>query len=349
LLRLAYLDMSGWDSVAVDAGEFVMRASYTRPLLLVLPLLLLSSTASAHFDILTPPPASKAKSGKGETPCGPALDSGVVTSVQGGHEIDLSVDETVNHGGFYRVALSLGDMNALPADNTVYDKANNVLMPSSTAMSDHADYEMTPKFPVLADHLFAHEQSAAATKYMDKVMLPNVTCDKCILQVIEFMAPHGSNGAKAGFFYHNCANLKITADPALPAFDPSAPAGGAGGSGGAGGAGGAATAGGGGGGVATSGGVPTSGGAGAAAGGTPSSSAGGGASSGGTPSAAGSPTTSAGMAPTGTAGTGTADPASGAPPDDGGCGIAPAKGGAASALAALALLFAFGRRRRGAA
>jgi len=58
------------------------------------------------------------------------------------------------------------------------------------------------------------------------------------------------------------------------------------------------------------------------------------------------------MAPTGTAGTGTAGtgtpPANGAAPDDGGCGIAPGKSGAASALAALGLLFALGRRRRGA-
>jgi hypothetical protein len=327
-----------------------MRASNTRIFKLTAACLLLSATASAHFTIIEPPPASTAKDGKGDAPCGPGMNSNVVTAVEGGHEIDLVVDETVNHGGFYRVALALADASELPPDNTVYDSKGNVLPPAGPGNSDHADYETTPKFPVLADHLFAHEQSAAAAKYMGKVMLPNVNCDKCILQVIEFMAPHGSNGPKAGYFYHNCANLKITADPALPTFDPNGGVtGGTGGAGGSGGSGGAATAGagtGGGSGASAAGAGGSNGGAaGSPMAGTGSAlggAAAGGVSAGGAPSGAGSPGTAG--AATGAAGTATTTPNSNGD-DDGGCGIARGRRGAPSAWAALGLVLALGRRR----
>jgi len=327
-----------------------MRASYTRIFNLAAAGLLLSATASAHFTIIEPPPASTAKDGKGDAPCGPSMSSNVVTAVQGGHEIDLVVDETLNHGGFYRVALALEDASELPPDNTVYDSMGNVLPPAGPGNSDHADYETTPKFPVLADHLFAHEQSAAAAKYMGKVMLPNVNCDKCILQVIEFMAPHRSNGPNAGYFYHNCANLKITADPALPTFDPSGGAGGAGGAGGTGGTGGtggAATAGasaGGGSGASMAGAGGSSGGAaGSPMAGTGSAIGGvaaGGVSAGGAPSGAGSPSTAG--AATGAAGTAMTTPTSNG---NGGCGFARGRRSATSAWAALGLVLALGRRR----
>jgi MYXO-CTERM domain-containing protein len=315
--------------------------SQTRAVLVAFPLLLVSGTASAHFTILQPPPASTTKDGKGDPPCGPTMDSGVVTAVQGGHEIDLVVDETINHPGFYRVALALNDLSELPVDNTVYDKGGKVLPPAGPGTSDHADYQMTPMFPVLADNLFPH-QMGQPTKYMGKVMLPNVNCDKCTLQVIEFMAQHGSNGPKAGYFYHNCANLKITADPALPLFDPKG--GGGGGTGGSGGAAagsagaaGSALGGGGAGGVG--------GGAGGAGGVVGTSGGVGGAPvtvTAGSPSA-GSPTTAAGGPSVGGP---TTTPNNSATADDGGCGVAHGSGGAASLLSALSLALALGRRRR---
>jgi hypothetical protein len=331
-----------------------MRASYTRIFKLAAPLLLLSATASAHFTIIDPPPASTAKDGKGDPPCGPGMSSSVITAVQGGHEIDLVVDETVNHPGFYRVALALEDASELPPDNTVYDSNGKVLAPEGPGNSDHADYQMTPVFPVLADNLFPHDQVAPA-KYTGKVKLPNVNCDKCILQVIEFMAQHGSNGPKAGYFYHNCANLKITADPAQPIFNPNGGAGGTGGAGGAAGGTGGAAAGasaGGVGGASTAGAGGSSGGApGSTMAGTGSTTAGagsaiagataGGVSAGGAPANAGSPSTAG--APTGTAGAATTTPPSS---DDSGCGVARGSRGAASAWAALGLVLALGRRRR---
>ncbi len=177
-----------------------MRASHTLiALASALPLLLAAATASAHFNLMAPTPSNKTNTGggMGAPPCAPDVDAGDITPVTGGQELTVTVNETVTHGGFYRVALSIKSRTELPPDNGVYDSANKILppngMPSGT--SDHADFENPATFPVLADHLFPHMQDVAAPHtYSGKVVLPNVNCDKCTLQVIEFMAPHGYNG-----------------------------------------------------------------------------------------------------------------------------------------------------------
>ena len=209
-----------------------------RKLVLVLgvSLLVLPSAAHAHFTLLMPPSATNQIDGKGPPPCGPtsratpAMPSGVITPAQGGHPLKINIAETVYHKGFYRVALSINSRTELPADNVMRDADKKVLTPTGPAgTSFSADYDMSakPAFPVLVDHLWDH--SAAKTKdfFTTEVTLPNITCEKCTLQVIEFMADHGPNNEGAGYFYHNCADLKVTADPNLPPFN----SGGAGGGG----------------------------------------------------------------------------------------------------------------------
>ena len=47
------------------------------------------------------------------------------------------------------------------------------------------------------------------------VEIPNINCDKCTLQVIEFMASHA--WLKDGdYSYHHCANLQIRANANKP-------------------------------------------------------------------------------------------------------------------------------------
>ena len=303
-------------------------------------LLSIAANAHAHFTILAPPPASNTADGKGAPPCGPTAPSNVVTPVQGGHAITLKVNETVQHPGFYRVALSINSRSELPADNVVKDSNGGILSPTGVpaGTSATAEYSTDPKFPVLIDHLWDHPGTAPMT-FQTEVMLPNVTCDKCTLQVIEFMAQHGPNG-NAGYFYHNCVDLKITADPALPPFNPNGGAGSGGaGSGGAsnGGATGANSAGaagaavGGSGGTSGAGGVPPAS-AGAATAGAPTIA---GASSAGANAGAGAPTSASGspsVAP--------ADPG-----DSGGCSLSHRAVGSLPALSLLLGLFALGRRR----
>jgi len=47
------------------------------------------------------------------------------------------------------------------------------------------------------------------------VRVPNIDCDGCVLQVVQFMAEHGHN-KDGDYSYHHCAVLKINANPALP-------------------------------------------------------------------------------------------------------------------------------------
>ncbi len=51
--------------------------------------------------------------------------------------------------------------------------------------------------------------------YETQVRIPNINCDKCILQVIQWMAEHAFNNP-GGYSYHHCANLEITANPSIP-------------------------------------------------------------------------------------------------------------------------------------
>lgn len=68
--------------------------------------------------------------------------------------------------------------------------------------------------PILADGLFAHTTRPAGVFETD-IEIPNFNCEKCTLQIIQFMTEHGRN-RDVDFSYHHCADLKITADPAEP-------------------------------------------------------------------------------------------------------------------------------------
>jgi hypothetical protein len=173
-----------------------------------------SGAAQAHFNLIMPPPADSATDGgKGAPPCGPTTASGVVTPVQGGHPITVSLNETVLHPGHYRIALSINSRSELPPDP--------VAVTDASGNSVSAPFEDPAVFPVLADDVFDHTTGTTPIPFSMQVMLPNVSCSKCTLQVIEFMAKHGPNPG-GGFYYHHCADLAITADPSLPIFDPNA-------------------------------------------------------------------------------------------------------------------------------
>ena len=75
------------------------------------------------------------------------------------------------------------------------------------------------RMPVLADGLFVHatRPTGSLPPWETDIQLPNITCRKCTLQVVQFMAEHGVNNP-GGFTYHHCAELQITADPAKPFY-----------------------------------------------------------------------------------------------------------------------------------
>ena len=173
-----------------------------------------SPSAHAHF-ILNQPPAADTDTvgGKGAPPCGPTSASGVVTPMTGGSEMNLDLSETVLHPGYYRVALGTS-RETLPEDPLVTTTTGD----PTTGNSISAAIMDPVVAPVLADNVFPHTSGTTPIHFQTTVKLPNINCDKCTLQVIEFMAEHGYNGTVGqggGFFYHHCADLKITADPSL--------------------------------------------------------------------------------------------------------------------------------------
>ncbi len=325
----------------------------TWTLALSLSLLSLAANAHAHFKLVNPPSTGGDSSGKGAPPCGPDGASSAPVAVTGGHILKIDVDETVIHPGFYRIALAINSRSELPIDNVVKDAMGKVLSPtgSPSGTSASAEYESPAVFPVLADHLWVH--TADPGPLHTELTLPNVTCAKCTLQVIEFMANHGPNPGGA-YFYHHCADLKITADPSLPAF-------GAGGAGGTGGGSGASGAGAGGGAHAGATGSSAGGAsAGASAGGSSVSGGSGGtggassdtggvagsATAGGTIDAggSGSPAPTGGSSP-GASGASAVEPPS-ASDDSGGCAIADRHASRQPLWAALFALAVLGSRRR---
>ena len=135
--------------------------------------------------------------------------SGLVTRAVGGSLLHLKLQEVVYHPGHYRVALAVNSPTELPLD------------PKATAMdtekgpqSVSAEIQNPVQIPVLADGLFVHT-AKVDTPFESDIRLPNISCLRCTLQVIEFMEQHPVNNPGM-FTYHHCAQLQIAADPGKP-------------------------------------------------------------------------------------------------------------------------------------
>ena len=171
--------------------------------------------AWAHFRLLEPQ-SWLVENNLGDPqkmgPCGgTSADSGTPTNavnkVQGGQILHIKVQETIFHPGHYRVALAVNSRSELPPDPdvTTRDTDKGPWSVSSPIVSQ-------PKIPALADGLFVHT-TRQTSPFETDVQLPNISCEKCTLQIIEFMAEHGYNNP-GGYFYHHCAVLQIAPDPA---------------------------------------------------------------------------------------------------------------------------------------
>lgn len=322
------------------------------------------SIAEAHFHLNSPDNWLVQESDGTPQKMGPCGDpsesnpaaqmSNKVTEYKAGDTVAIKLQEMVTHPGHYRVALSLTGQDGLPADPKVTKSATDT---SANGQCGTAEVTDPPTMPILLDNALEHTTKLNGEQTIMVTLPANVQCDKCTLQVIEFMSNHPSP-----CFYHHCADIKITNDGAMSA-------GGAGGmsAGGAssGGASGAST--GGAGGMSTTGGssgmTGQGGGSGAGTAGSATTAGTGGAGGnamtamGGTGNTAMGGTGNTAMGGTGNTTTGAAGAhagTSGAPmtaaketDEEGGCSVAP--GRASSPLALLALLGLaglLGRRRR---
>jgi hypothetical protein len=177
------------------------------------------SGLSAHFKLLEPASwivenerGDPQKAGPcGVDPKGTSTPSDAMSKAVGGSKLHLKVLETVYHPGHYRVALAINSRNELPGDPQTQEKYTD-----KGIYSVWATIQSPPQLPVIADGLFPHyTRPASPQTYETDIQLPNITCKKCTLQVIQFMAEHGYN-IPGGYSYHHCAEIQITADPAKP-------------------------------------------------------------------------------------------------------------------------------------
>jgi hypothetical protein len=147
-------------------------------------------------------------------PCGgasanPARPTGAITQVQGGEKLHIKIQEMAFHPGFYRVALAVNSRDELPPDPEARTEQS-----ANGPRSVSGAIQYPPSAPVLADGLFQHTAQFDKPQETD-VEIPNISCAKCTLQVIEFMAAHGRN-KEGDYTYHHCAELQIHANPNKP-------------------------------------------------------------------------------------------------------------------------------------
>lgn len=162
--------------------------------------------ASAHFALRSPASwreqdflGNPQKTG----PCGDdgtAATTGLVTAYAPGETITITLDETIHHPGHYRVALAVRDRSELPAPPPVTPGATDC--GSAPIMSPAV-------FPVLADGELVHTTPFTGTQSFTVTLPSDVTCERCTLQVLEFMSDHA-----APCFYYHCADIAIGAGPA---------------------------------------------------------------------------------------------------------------------------------------
>jgi len=174
----------------------------------------LAPVGIAHFRLLEP--SSWIVEGpygdpQWRPPCGgsrddPGKPTGAVTKIQGGAKLHIRIREMAFHPGFYRVALAVNSRDELPKDPDARTDS------SDRSISGAIQYPLRP--PVLADGLFQHIAPFEKEQETD-VMIPNINCSRCTLQVIEFMAEHSRN-TEGDFTYHHCADLQIRANPNQP-------------------------------------------------------------------------------------------------------------------------------------
>jgi hypothetical protein len=173
---------------------------------------------SAHFKLLEPA-SWLIEDDRGDPqwagPCGGTNSnwgqpSYAVTKVTGGTNLHIKVQETAYHPSFYRVALAVNSPLELPLDPKAETRDSE-----RGPISVSGAVQNPPQIPVLADGVFVHRTrpTGPMPPWETDVKLPNITCRRCTLQVIQFMEQHSLNNP-GGYTYHHCAALQISADRA---------------------------------------------------------------------------------------------------------------------------------------
>jgi hypothetical protein len=199
-----------------------------RPALIAGGVALIALSTSAHRDAPAPAPHFRliepvswiVEDQRGDPqkagPCGGTntnwgTPSYVINEARGGSMLHLKVEETIYHPGHYRVALAVNSPLELPPD-----PETQTVETERGPRSVSATIQDPPQIPVLVDGLWAHDTRPTGPQTFEAdIRLPNIDCEDCILQIVQWMADHAFNNP-GGYTYHHCAHIQITADPSQP-------------------------------------------------------------------------------------------------------------------------------------
>jgi hypothetical protein len=172
---------------------------------------------NAHFRLIEPGQWIE-QNEKGDpqkaAPCGgtsadPGKPTNMVVKVQGGDKLHIKVQETVFHPGFYRISLAVNSRDELPKDPEPQTIAS-----ARGPLSVSAAIQYPPQPPILVNGLWPHTSRFDKDLETD-VEIPNISCAKCTLQVIQFMANHALN-KDGDYTYHHCVDLQIQPNATKP-------------------------------------------------------------------------------------------------------------------------------------
>ncbi len=166
-------------------------------------------SSAAHIDLLSPPPRVGGVPDVNlfRSPCGQRANARVVDKVsvfRPGQAIAVIWDVYVEHPSYFRIAVDL------EGDDSFSERASTPADPASDAPAELApgDGEL------ILDYV---DNSNGGLEHVERVVtLPNVECDGCTLQLIQFS--YGVPLERST--YHQCADLVLSADAPVDANAP---------------------------------------------------------------------------------------------------------------------------------
>ncbi len=189
-----------------------MNAARSASLSIALATLLASPPARAHVRLVSP--TSRYVDEMKSAPCGRlgGTRSANVTTFRPGQTVTVVFDEIIDHPGYFRIAFD--------------PSGDGALAPPTWNGSDWAN---PPGVSVLADRI----ADGIATHGQVSVVLPDLECAACTLQLIQVMTDKPPYDG-VDDFYFQCADLVLSSTPPVeppPPPPPPPPAGAPGGGG----------------------------------------------------------------------------------------------------------------------
>jgi len=176
-------------------------------------LVLVASSALAHIKLDAPPNfqvVDALGSPNKQAPCGGAgTPTGIVTTVEAGSTLTVQWTDTIYHPGHYRISIA--------------PDAGDIVTPTPVITNNNcesAPWEDPAVLPTVADNVYPHTTGTSGMMRSYDITVPDIECDSCTLQLMQFMASH-----TPPCFYYQCAMLKIVKPDGGVAMDAGTDAG----------------------------------------------------------------------------------------------------------------------------